>query len=833
MPEIAVPILGITGLLALVSLLPPVANRLNLPLSVLLALVGCALGSLVVVGRGLPETGFFGDFVTALRGFEISPEALLYIFLPTLLFEAALLIDVRRLMDDVAPILLLAVVAVVVCTVTVGFAMSAVTEVGLIACLLLGAIVATTDPVAVVGIFRDIGAPRRLSILVEGESLFNDAAAIALFALLTAMLAGTRSADVLDTTLAFLKNFVGGGIVGFLAARAAFSLFGFVRDLRFAEITLTVALAYLVYVGAERYLHVSGVVAVVIAGLVTGWHGRIRVSPTSWDSLVDTWAQLAFWASSFIFLLAAMLVPGLLAEVTGEDALLLGMLVAATLAARAAVLYGLLPLLSVSRMASEVSNAYKLVILWGGLRGAVSLALALAVSGNDALPEDVRRFVAVLATGFVLVTLLVNAPTLRPLLRLLQLDRLSKVDQAVRDRAIILSLTAIRDRLESVALVDRIAPLAAARILDEFTQRISDVRQSTSGGKGLSQADLLQIGLITLATHEQELYLQRFKDRMVSRRSVQLLIARAGRLLDGAKTMGSDGYETAAREAIDFSRTFRLALALHRRLGFTHWLIQELADRFERLLIMRMGLQQLLAFNERQLTPLLGAEVGEGLTVILGRRVTADEQALAALRLQFPEFARTLEHRYLQRVAVRLEGVEYDALFAESIISREVRNDLERRIGARWQELDRRPILDMELNREQLIARVPLFSALDARRLKEIARLLRPRLALPGERIIAKGARGDTMYFIASGAVEVQTRAVPVRLGSGDFFGEIALVTNLPRTADVVALGYCHLLALPQRDFDRLLAGNPDLRARIDAVARERLAAGAVETAAQ
>jgi CPA1 family monovalent cation:H+ antiporter len=133
----------------------------------------------------------------------------------------------------------------------------------------------------------------------------------------------------------------------------------------------------------------------------------------------------------------------------------------------------------------------------------------------------------------------------------------------------------------------------------------------------------------------------------------------------------------------------------------------------------------------------------------------------------------------------------------------------------------------MELNREQLIARVPLFAALDGQRLKAIARLLRPRLALPGERVITRGARGDTMYFVASGAVEVRIGAAPIRLGSGDFFGEIALVTHLPRTADVTALGYCHLLVLRQRDFERLLAGNPDLRERIDTVARERLAAAA------
>jgi CPA1 family monovalent cation:H+ antiporter len=833
MPEVAVTILGITGLLGLVSLLPPIANRLNLPFSVLLAAAGCALGAVVLVGHNLPDGGVLGDLLVALRAFEISPAALLYIFLPPLLFEAALVIEVRRLMDDIAPILLLAVVAVVVCTLAVGFALSAIAGVGLVACLLLGAIVATTDPSAVIGIFRDLGAPRRLTILVEGESLFNDAAAIALFSLLTAMLLGARSPDAFGTTLAFLEDFVGGAVVGFLGARAAFALFGFLRGLHFAEITLTVALAYLIYVLAERYLQVSGVVAVVVAGLVTGWHGRLRVSPTGWDSLVDTWAQLAFWASSLVFLLAAMLVPRLLAEVTWEDALLLAVLVVATLAARALVLYGLLPLLSVSRMASRVSHAYRLVILWGGLRGAVSLALALAVSEHAGLPDDIRRFVAVLATGFVLFTLLINGTTLRPLLRLLHLDRLSKVDQAVRDRAIMLSLDSVRERIEHVAAADRIAGAPTSAICDEFTRRIAEVRQAADGDRGLSPAERLQIGLITLATREQELHLQRFRDRIVSRQGVQMLIAHAGRLLDGAKTASREGYEVAAREAVGFNWTFRLALALHRRLGFTRWLAQALADRFERLLILRMGLQQLLAFNERQLTPLLGAAAGEELTMILGKRVTSVEQALAALRLQFPEFARTLESRYLQRVAAQLEGAAYDTLLGESIISREIRNDLERRLAGRWQALDRRPTLDMELNREQLIARVPLFAALDDARRKAIARLLRPRLALPGERIIAKGARGDAMYFIASGAVEVQLGGTPIRLGSGDFFGEIALVTSLPRTADVVALGYCHLLALRQRDFDRLLAGNAELRARIDTVARERLAAAPAGTAAQ
>ena len=823
MPEIAVSILGITGLLALVSLLPPVAHRINLPFSVLLAGVGCALGVIVSLGQIVPQTGFFGDFFAALRGFEISPEALLYIFLPTLLFEAALAIDVRRLLDDLAPILLLAIVAVIICTLVVGFALNGIADVGLVACLLLGAIVATTDPVAVVGIFRDLGAPRRLSILVEGESLFNDAAAIALFTLLVPMLTDARSADALGTTLDFLKGFLGGVAVGFVAARAAFALFGLLHGMRLAEITLTVVLAYFVYVLADRYFHVSGVVAVVVAGLVTGWQGRIRITPSTWDSLVDTWAQLGFWASSLIFLFAAMLVPRLLADLAWGDVLLLVVLFVATLVARAIVLYGLLPFLSLASMADRISGAFKLVILWGGLRGAVSLALALAVSENEALPQGVRHFVGVLTTGYVLATLLINGTTLRPLLRLLRLDQLSPVDRAVRDRALMLSLDSIREQIEEVAAADQIERSAMARVCESFTDRIAAVRGSTASTNLLSEQELLQIGLITLASREQELYLERFKERVVSRQSVQILIARVGWMHDGAKTGGAAGYDAAARRAMGFTLSFRLALRLHYYTGISRWLAQELADRFERLLIIRMGLQQLLSFNVRQLTPMLGATVGEQLTIVLGGRITAIEQALAALRLQFPTFARTLESRYLDRVAARLEGAEYDEMLRGSIISREVYNDLERRLTERWALLDRRPSLDMELQREQLISRVPLFAELDAQRLRDIARLLRPRLALPRERIIVKGRRGDAMYFIASGAVEVQVSPTPVRLGTGDFIGEIALVTHQPRTADVVALGYCHLLVLRERDFERLLSSNEALRARINDVARQRL----------
>ena len=180
----------------------------------LLAVVGLGLGGLILATRNVTGMGPLGDFLQALRGFAIPADAFLAIFLPTLLFETALAIDIRQLMDDVAPILLMAVVAVLVCAFCVGLTLGIVFGLSLVAALLLGSIVSTTDPVAVVGIFRDLGAPKRLGLLVEGESLFNDAAAIALYGLLIELLMGEHGGSPGRAVLVFLRDFIGGAVFG-------------------------------------------------------------------------------------------------------------------------------------------------------------------------------------------------------------------------------------------------------------------------------------------------------------------------------------------------------------------------------------------------------------------------------------------------------------------------------------------------------------------------------------------------------------------------------------------------------------------------------------------
>ena len=831
MHETVLTVFTVTALLGLVSLLLPLAERFSIPYPVLLALVGIAIGAAIHIPGADLHAGAFRDIIGTLHDFGLSAESLLFIFLPALLFEAALNVDVRQLGDEVAPVLLLAVIGVIVCTLVVGFALWPLAPVGLLACIILGAIIATTDPVAVVAIFRDIGAPRRLSTLVQGESLFNDAAAIAIYSLVVAVLSGNRPASPLGGILIFVREFGGGLAIGYLAGWAAALFMPMLRSSRLAEATMTIGFAYAVYIVCEHYLGVSGVVAVAAAALAVSAEGRRRLAPSNFDSLAVTWEQLAFWASSLIFLFAAMHAPELLVHASWGDLALLGALIAAALVARALTLYGLIPVLSFARIAQPIDANYKLFMLWGGMRGAVSLALALAATENMALPPQVRQFVGVLATGFVLFTLLVTAPTMRPLMRLLKLSDAPPAEIALRERVIGLSLSSIREEIETVGREHKIAPEIVGEITTMYCAQSRNPADIAEENAQIPTGLRAQAAISVLADREQEFCLEYFEGRTVSRRVAASLLAHTARLRDGARSQGIEGYQRAAARLREFGPTFRLALALHRRVGIAGPLAHRLADRFEVQLAARFVLENLAAFNREQIDPLFGAGPSAAMARQIQLRVTEIDRAIAALKLQYPSYVRQLETQFLARTAARLEDEGYRRLRAESIVNQDVFEDLQRRLRGRRRLVETRTVLDLGLKRADLLARVPMFAALDGRARRNLARLLRPRLAVPDEFIVRRGERGDAMYFISSGAVEVRIVPMPVQLGTGDFFGELALLVADRRNADVVSLGYCQLLSLAARDLDRLFGTEPALRDQIQAVARARIAPAEAKSA--
>ena len=825
MPDIILVLAVFAALLILVALSQPIAERLRLAPVVLLAAIGAAIGTTSALLTRMHLSEGTGEVVRLFANLPLGSETFIYVFLPLLIFEAALTTDVRRVLDDAAPILVLAVIATLVAAAIVGLALWPISGQPLVVCLLLGAVVSTTDPAAVIAIFRDVGAPARLTRLVEGESLLNDASAILAYTVLLGIIVDGREPHLGDGAIEFAVSFFGGAALGFVAGRLTLSLVGWTRDNPLAEATLALALAYLSYIVADRIFHVSGVVATLAAGMTVSAVGRTRIDPRNWSYLAGVWRQVAFWANSLVFLLASILVPKLLLDLQFHDIVLVAALVVAAFVARLAVLFGLLPLLSLAKLTKPISNAYKIAIAWGGLRGALTLVLALSVTENPAIPASVQRFVAVLATGLVLFTLLVNGTTLRFLIRALGLDRLSPADQLLRDRVLEVSYADAIALIRRSAEAHTLGPKAAAQALApyEVWMKEASARRAVRGVT-LTEHERVTVSLVALGNQERTLVLQTLASRTASPAVVQALMRNADALIEGARADGRLGYKRAAEAGLAFPIWFRAAYFLHRRLGIRRFLAEQLGERFEWLLTMRLVIQELASASAKRSRAIFSDRVEALVDKILTDRLDRIKTGLDALRRQYPDYAAALEARFLRQSALRREIGRYRALYDEGLIAAEVFRDLASGVeDARAAEA--LPRFDIGLDTRALMERLDLFAGLDDKHLDSIARLLRPRLVVPRELIVRKGDRGDTAFFIASGAVDVALPQGHVLLGSGDVFGEMALITGEPRQADVRAQTYSRLLVLRRADFQNLMRANPDLSAKFNSIAASRRAA--------
>ncbi|WNZ21977.1 Na+/H+ antiporter [Leptolyngbya sp. NK1-12] len=359
---------------------------------------------LVIVGLGLA----FIDVRLA----DLSPELILSIFLPPLLFEAAWNLKWSELKRNLVPISLYAVFGVVISVVGVTLGLNQLAGLTLTTALLLGASLSATDPVSVIALFRELGVGSRLSTVMEGESLFNDGMAVVAFEFLVASSLGTIE-PTLQTTLIQFIQVVGVGLAvgGLLGFGISFLTQRF--DLPLVEQSLTLVSAYGSYLLAEEFGG-SGVISAVITGLILGNFGsRIGMNPRTRIIVTEFWEFLAFFVNSIIFLLIGDQVRytnlvgnlGIIAIAIG------GMIVT-----RAISVYGLGKLSNVITE-TDLSLGEQTVLWWGGLRGSVSIALALSVPTQ--LPE--RDMIISTVFGVVLFTLLVQGLTIKPLLQKLNL----------------------------------------------------------------------------------------------------------------------------------------------------------------------------------------------------------------------------------------------------------------------------------------------------------------------------------------------------------------------------------------------------------------------------
>jgi CPA1 family monovalent cation:H+ antiporter len=367
------------------------------------------------LGLAVTRFEFFTEFSEAINvGSLMVPNWILTILVPPLIFEAAFHIQFSELRQNLIGILAFAIPGVLLTMLMVGGLVSWGTALPFETALVFGALIAATDPVAVVALFRTMGVPNQLLLMLEGESLFNDGTAIVVFNLMLAIVLGDVSFSAQYFLVDFIKVAGGGIIVGLLISSLISVVIRYINN-HLIEVTMTMVGAYASYLVAEEF-HVSGVLAVVIAGLVIGNIGERGMTPTTRISLFNVWEFASYMANSFAFLLIGLVIdlPELLSS---WRAILIA--IAAVLGARAVVIY------SISHRISNISVKMQHVLYWGGLRGAISLALALSLP--VALGSETQLLLQDMTFGVVLFTLLIQGTTMRTVVNRLGLSPRSEI----------------------------------------------------------------------------------------------------------------------------------------------------------------------------------------------------------------------------------------------------------------------------------------------------------------------------------------------------------------------------------------------------------------------
>ncbi len=375
---------------------------------------------------------------------DLTPDLILFIFLPALLFEAAYHLDFGELRENLRPVILLAVPGVLLTAFFVASLTHYVVGLSWETSALFGAIVSATDPVSVLAIFRQLGAPRRLSVIIEGESLFNDGTSLVLFRIVLGAIVAQSMSDAWQTVAQFIFVVAGGLALGALIGFGVSLIHSRVDDY-LVETTMTLVVAYGTYLVAE-WVGVSGVIAVVVAALVVGTYGRsVAMSPTTRVAITSSWEFFGFVANSLLFLLIGLKVD---IDELGQYWLPILLAIGAVLVVRVVVVVvssGVLRFIH-----RPIPFKWQGVLIWGGLRGSLSLAMALSlpVVLSPNIPFADRDLIQVMTFGIILFSLLVQGLTMSPLL-----NRLGLVHK-----------TRIQDELETISARKVMAATSLAEV---------------------------------------------------------------------------------------------------------------------------------------------------------------------------------------------------------------------------------------------------------------------------------------------------------------------------------------------------------------------------------
>jgi monovalent cation:H+ antiporter, CPA1 family len=441
--------LSITSVLALFLLLVAssyiffVSKRLKVPYTVMLVLAGLVLAALSQVPMLSPYLGIFSEL-------KLTPEMLFYVFLPILIFESAFNMNFRSMLESFYSILSLSVVALLVSTLLIAGSLYFVLpllgiSIPFVVALLFGAIISSTDPVAVLALFKEYGAPRRLTLMFEGESLFNDGTAVALFLVILGVAqSGFHGFGTVSEGIGvFLIMIILGVLIGFVMALLFSRALYLTRKNEFVSITLLIVSAHLVFIISElinanpifgMHLHVSSIIATTVSSLFLGNYARHTLSPKSDEYLNKSIEHLAFVANSLVFLMAGMLFASMNIDIAAMLLPILATIVIVAVA-RAISVFSVTEVLNLAKLEAPIPRSWQYLLAWGSLRGALAIIVVLLIP-DDFTPAgwvyeySAKDVLVSLTIGCILATLFVKAMTIGGMIKKLKINAMTPFQRA-------------------------------------------------------------------------------------------------------------------------------------------------------------------------------------------------------------------------------------------------------------------------------------------------------------------------------------------------------------------------------------------------------------------
>jgi CPA1 family monovalent cation:H+ antiporter len=401
------------------------SKKIKLPFAVILVVFGIIIE---YVARGY-----------TIASFKLTPEILFFVLLPILLFESAFKIDYRKFRKDISIITILATVGVILASLITGVLISMFLGLPLFIGFLFATIISSTDPIAVISIFKELGVSRRLILIIDSESMLNDGTSVILAKIILSFLTAGVGAYSLVLNLVDFAYVISASIaIGMLGGYLASQVIKFIKNDFLIEITTTIALAYLVFIISEEILGASGIISTVVAGIMVGNYGRDMFSPKIKYLVKDLWEYLAFVANSLVFLLVGL--SSNFFENLSENWFNIFGVYIFVCVGRALSVYLLTSFYNAVTSKdshSTIPLSWMHVMNWGGLRGALPIAVILFLPSMQPGAEEIlipyQELLLNYTIGTVILSLIINGITIKPLIRFLKVDQLTPAEEIESD----------------------------------------------------------------------------------------------------------------------------------------------------------------------------------------------------------------------------------------------------------------------------------------------------------------------------------------------------------------------------------------------------------------